>query len=312
MSHRSVGIDVGGTYMKTAVLEGSTVVESERVDLPDDRVIEAVEGLARELLSETKAPSIGVGLAGLVRWPEGEFVWGPHVSGQAVPYRARLETSLGVPVVVDNDANLAALGEAHLGAGAGRDPVLMLTFGTGIGCGVVVGGEVYHGVSFAGEVGHMILQPHGSPCACGRRGCWETLVSGWKLAEEGDAIVRRSPRGILAALAEGQPVKVPALAKAAAEGDQEAVGALAEAGRWLGRGITNLVALLDPEIVILGGGLIGAGDWLLDPAREAVAGTLSGAHVRTMIEIRPAVFGDLAGAVGAAVASRAYHGEHGR
>jgi glucokinase len=175
----------------------------------------------------------------------------------------------------------------------------------------VVGGEVYHGVSFAGEVGHMILQPHGAPCACGRRGCWETLVSGWKLQEEGDAIVRRSPRGILATVAEDQPVTVPALTKAAAEGDQEAVGALAEAGRWLGRGITNLVALLDPEMVVLGGGLIGAGDWLLGPARDTVADTLSGAHVRTMIEIQPAAFGDLAGAVGAAEASRAYHDGHG-
>ncbi len=298
--------------MKTAVVEGSSVVDSGRVGLPEHGVIDAVEDLARSLLATWDAPSVGIGLAGLVRWPDGEFVWGPHVSGQAVPYRTRLESTLGVPVVVDNDANLAALGEATLGAATGRDPVLMLTFGTGIGCGIVVGGQVYHGVSFAGEVGHMILKPYGSPCACGRRGCWETLVSGWRLAEEGSAIVRRSPRGILAGITEDRVPTVPDLTAAAEAGDQEAVGALAEAGEWLGRGITNLVALLDPDVVVIGGGLIGAGDWLLDPAHDAVASTLSGAHVRAMIEIRPAEFGDLAGAVGAAVASRAYDGHYDR
>lgn len=298
--------------MKTAVVEGSSIVESGRVRLPEDGVIDAVEELARSLVTTWEAPAVGIGLAGLVRWPQGEFVWGPHVSGQAVPYRMQLEASLGVPVLVDNDANLAALGEATLGAATGRDPVLMLTFGTGIGCGIVVGGQIYHGLSFAGEVGHMILKPYGSPCACGRRGCWETLVSGWRLAEAGSAIVRRSPRGILAGLTDGEVPTVPDLTAAAEAGDQEAVGALTEAGEWLGRGITNLVALLDPDVVVIGGGLIGAGDWLLEPARDAVSATLSGAHVRSMIEIRPAAFGDLSGAVGAAMASQAYDGRHDR
>lgn len=298
----NVGIDVGGTFLKAVAVDDDVLDQGRRM-VPETGVLDFVAEVGAELISTYGATALGVGVAGLVRWPSGEFVWGPHVSGRAVAYKAELESRLGVPVVVDNDANLAALAEARRGAAVGAKVVLMLTFGTGIGAGLVIDGNVYHGVSFAGEVGHVTMLPGGALCACGRRGCWETLVSGSRLDQIAAELVSRAPEGEVARRAVGRVATGAELTAAADAGDAAAQAAVAEVGVWLGRGVANLVAVLDPEVIVVGGAAAQAGHWLLDPAREAIASHLAGSHYRAPVLLVPARFGPLAGAVGAALAA---------
>ncbi len=295
------GIDVGGTFVKWVLLgDGAERIDDGVRRLPDDGVFEAVADLGAELVGRG-ARAVGVGVAGLVVWPEGEFVWGPHVPGRSVPYRRRLSDTLGVPAVVDNDANLAALAELRLGAARGHRHALMLTFGTGIGAGMVVDRQIFRGRNFAGEVGHMVLDPDGPLCACGRRGCWETFVSGSRLDQLAAELADRAPDGALARLVGADRPEGRHLTAAAAAGDPAARAALAEVGGWLGRGVANLVAIFDPEVVVIGGAAAQAGDHLLDPARKVVGQVLQGAEYRPDLPMVPAVFGPLAGAVGAAI-----------
>jgi glucokinase len=302
----TVGLDVGGTFLKGVVVGDEVEIVAELMEpVPDHDVLGFVGDIAERTIEAHEAAALGVGVAGLVRWPEGEFVWGPHVTGRAVPYRASLEGRLGCPVVVDNDANLAAYAESVAGAAVGQTHVLMLTFGTGIGAGMVFGGRIHRGRSFAGEMGHMTMQPDGMLCACGRRGCWETLVSGSRLDRLARDLVAQAPDGLTARIAGSEPATGAHLTAAASAGDTAAEAILAEAGAWLGRGVANLIAALDPEIVVVGGAVAQAGDWLLEPARRAIASHLAGAALRGTVPLVPAHFGKLAGAMGAALLARA-------
>lgn len=286
MTATAVGIDIGGTSMKGVRLEDGRVVG--RADQPTAReaadLVDAVEALARAL---GKGLPVGVGAAGLVDHTNGVLVWAPHLPGQNLDLAGPLAARLAVPVVVDNDANLAALAEHRLGAAAGADPVLMITLGTGIGLGIVIGGEIFRGRGHAGEAGHITVDPHGEACACGRRGCWETLVSGGKLD--------RDARRLL-----GPGSSASDLVAAARGGDEAAAKALAEAGHWLARGIEALVLVFDPAAVVVGGAAAGAGDFLLDPVRELVART-EGAPHRDPVFLTTGILGSDAGAIGAAI-----------
>ena len=182
--------------------------------------------------------------------------------------RDRLEELLGLPVVVDNDANCAALAELTTGAAMGTRNAVVMTLGTGIGAGIIADGAVYRGGSFAGEAGHMTMIPDGDPCECGRRGCWETLVSGRRFGAGARRIMKADPSGILATIVGDAEPSGSYLGIAAAAGDVAARDAVVEAGRWLGRGVANLVAILDPEVVVVGGAAVAVGDVLLAAARE--------------------------------------------
>ncbi|MDX1449435.1 MAG: ROK family protein, partial [Acidimicrobiia bacterium] len=280
----------GGTWLKLAVLDADRIVHSDKMPLPPSGTASFVQDLAAKAVEQHAADTLGVGLAGLVRFPEGELVWGPHLDHQAVPYRQVLEQRLGIPVVVDNDANLAVYAEWRMGAAQDHDPVLMVAVGTGIGVGVVAGGRIFRGGSFAGESGHMTVDPNGGPCACGRRGCWETVVSGTRLdrlaAERHDSATGAD------------------LVAWAADGDEWAGAVLAEVGEWLGRGIVTLVLAFDPQLVVVGGAVSAAGELLLEPAARRLAMDLPGAGYRDGIPVVPARFDAHAGAVGAALAAR--------
>lgn len=297
----TVGIDVGGTLLKAVVMSNGCLIAEHSDAVPESNVLDFVAAVGSQLVGDHQADALGVGVAGLVRWPEGEFVWGPHVAGHGVAYRVELAARLGVPVVVDNDANLAAYAEATAGVAIGFEHVLMLTFGTGIGAGMVFGGEIYRGRSFAGEMGHMTMQPDGLLCACGRRGCWETLVSGARLDRIATDLVGQAPDGTVARLAGGSVATGAHLSVAAEAGDPAARAILAEAGEWLGRGVANLIAVLDPDVVVVGGAVAQAGRWLLDPARTAIASHLTGSAHREPAPLLEAHFGRLAGSVGAAL-----------
>lgn len=294
MSWTTIGIDIGGTKALGVRVTDGEVVEQRRTQTTSDpaelskSAIEAARALWTEDVS-----AVGVGVAGLVSWPEGAFVWGPHVPGLRVPVRADLEKALGVPVVVDNDANMAAWGEYHLGAGVGSSAMVLVTLGTGIGGAMVLHGGVYRGASFAGEWGHMPFVPDGITCACGAAGCWETMASGPALAR----MAREVP-----ALWGITPLTPEAVLEAAVAGNEAAAALVGRVGTYLGRGLCTLVTVLDPDCVVIGGGFGVAGaELLLGPARAAAGQSLHGGSNRSLPPIVTAQLGAAANAIGAAL-----------
>ncbi|HJR92837.1 MAG TPA: ROK family protein [Acidimicrobiia bacterium] len=282
----AVGIDVGGSNLKAVRLVEGEVDVRERMPTPStpDAILSAVAEVAARL---GPGLPVGVGLAGLVDHLRGVLVWAPHLPGEEVAFAAPLRRRLGVDVTVDNDANLAALGEHEIGRRRGTTATL--TIGTGIGLGIVVDGHIFHGAAHAGEVGHITVEPGGERCPCGRRGCWETRISGRRLDADAAEVL-------------GPGAGAADLVDAARRGDRAAGARLDEAAGWLAWGIEALVLAYDPDEVVVGGGVAGAGNLLLEPVRRRLAAT-EGAGRRPSIPVGAGILGPDAGAVGAAMAA---------
>lgn len=307
------GIDVGGTKISGGVVDkDGSVVEELRVVSPatDVEAIEdAIASLVTELRSRHEIAAVGVGAAGYVDKARAVVMFAPNIAWRDVDLKSELEQRIDLPVVVENDANAAAWGEFTYGAGHDIDDLLMVAVGTGVGGGLVLDGEVYRGAFGVGaEIGHMRVVPDGILCGCGNRGCLEQYASGTALVRE----VRSAARGgsLLAAgvldLAGGDPDKItgPLVTEAARGGDPFAVEQLEVLGRWLGEGIASLTAILDPAVVVIGGGVSEAGDLLLGPVRSAFASQLTGRGHRPVLDIRKARLGNRAGLIGAADLAR--------
>ncbi len=301
-----IAVDCGGSNVTFARVEAPAQAEpAGKIATPREAAaIPAVVARAVTPLVDGTVTAIGIGAAGLVDGPRGRLVWSPHSAGGGVDLAGEVEAATGRRVLVDNDANLAALAEARLGAGAGYRMVLLVALGTGIGGGLVVEGRVERGRGFLGEVGHMMLDPAGPVCACGRRGCWEALVSGTALGRAAQELAAIEPGGLVARAAAGENPRGEHLSEAAQTGDPAAVARLAGAGEWLGRGLANLVAALDPDVIVLGGAAAGAGELLLGPARSTLAASLPGTGYRFPTPVVTARFGTRAGLVGAALAAQ--------
>jgi glucokinase len=252
---------------------------------------------------------VGIGAAGFVDVSRSTVMFSPHLAWRDEPLREALMGRLRLPVVVDNDANTAALAESRFGAGVGERLVLCVTLGTGIGGAVVIDGRVFRGANgMAGEFGHLQVVPDGHRCECGNRGCWEQYASGNALVRDARELVRvGAPMAQeLAALVGGDPAALtgPLVSQAARDGDPLARELLDEVGEWLGVGLAGLAAAFDPSCIIVGGGVSAAGDLLLDPTGRAFARTLVGRGHRVPPPIRGAVLGPDAGFVGAADMAR--------
>jgi glucokinase len=298
-----VGVDIGGTKALAVRMDGDRVVAEERVVIDYSRsTIEAIAA-AIDGVDDGSMTGIGVGVAGLVRESDGVLVWGPHISGTDIAIRAEMEARYGVPVVVANDANMAALAEFTSGAGVGYRNGLLVTLGTGIGGAIVVDGEVYRGGSFAGEWGHIRSEQGGLLCDCGKRGCWETRASGPALARLAREVVTANPSGSLAVRLGDSAVTGEAIVALADEGEETARALVAEVGRAFGAGIADLIAIFDPDIVIVGGGLGSVGESIVGPARRVIVDSLHGGNLRVSPIIQVASLGPAAGAVGAALAA---------
>lgn len=230
-------------------------------------------------LLDDRVGAIGLGVAGLVT-ETGVFEWGPNVTGEHLAFLEVLEGEFGLPTVVDNDANLAAFAEARLGAGRGYRVVVMVTLGTGIGGGMAIDGEIYRGRGFAGEIGHMVVDVGGPLCTCGQQGCWETFASGRRLDQMARDAAAHHPAGRIAQLATGEPPAGRHVTSAALEGDEQARALVAEVAEWLGVGLSTLIAVLDPDVIVIGGGVSRLGDVLLRPTQKAIAASLEGYDVR--------------------------------
>lgn len=299
----SVGIDVGGTKILAVRIEDDEVVAQELFSTPGEDMVGSAVAAVRELWTDDVS-SVGAGVAGLVRFVDGVFVWGPHVPGSNVPVREVLEREFKVPAVVDNDANAAAWAELQLGAAQGRNDVLLVTLGTGIGGAVIADGDVYRGSSFAGEWGHMHYQANGLQCDCGKRGCWETVASGPALARIGREFNALNPEGQLAQRLRQGDFTAETITRAADAGDETARGLVSQVGAAFGQGLCSLIAIFDPEMIVVGGGLGSVGESLLGPARRVAADALHGGSHRPLPPIVVAGLGPESGAIGAALLSQ--------
>jgi glucokinase len=307
---RRVGIDVGGTKAQGVVVDpAGTVVASEQRPTPrgDDslgRLVEVLAELAESLGHGTS--SVGIGVPGLVT-RDGVLRAAPNLDGVAEFEVGRLLSErLGVPVHVDNDATCATIAEWQLGAASGTSDVILVTLGTGIGGGMVAHGAVLRGMNgFAGEFGHMVVDPTGPRCPCGRRGCWERYASGSGLAmlAREAATGRRLREVVRRAGGDPQAVRGEHVQAAARGGDPEALAVIDDFGRWVALGLSNLTNAFDPEMFVLGGGLAAGADLYFDPITRWFGELLYQPHLRPLPRVAFAHFGPLAGAVGAALLS---------
>lgn len=297
MSKRLVGIDVGGTKTLAVAVDRSQPTEIlERHLVPTPSTAEGVISTLVELAKRCGTEShLGIGLAGLVE--DGDVLRAaPNLQCMIdVPVRSAVEDALGISVNIDNDATCALVAEMTYGAAQGSDDVVLITLGTGIGGGVAIGGSVRRGAhGFAGEPGHMCVDPSGPRCVCGRHGCWERYASG-------AGLVWLAQQGGLAADRNGDPITGEALADLARAGDAAALDVWAAFAEWLARGLANLADVLDPELFVIGGGLVSVSDLYLDRARQLFVDEVLGGHSRRRTRIEPAQSGPLAGAIGAAL-----------
>jgi glucokinase len=300
----AIGIDLGGSKVSAGVVSPSGGIGARRArprPATPSEMLRSPSEIVHELLDE-HVGAIGLGVAGLVT-EAGVLEWGPNVIGEHLAFLETLAGEFGVPTVVDNDANLATFAEARLGAGRGYRVVVMVTLGTGIGGGMTIDGEIYRGRAFAGEMGHMVVDVGGPLCTCGQQGCWETFASGRRLDQMARDAVADHPAGRIAGLAAGETPAGRHLTSAALEGDEQAQALVAEVAGWLGVGLSTLIALLDPDVIVIGGGVSRLGDVLLRPTRRAIATSLEGYDVRTPTPIVTATFGEDATVVGAGLAA---------
>ncbi|HZD80689.1 MAG TPA: ROK family glucokinase [Actinomycetota bacterium] len=303
---QALGIDVGGTKIACLrVSRSGAILARDTVPTPaedPEATMEAMILVAKSLLGP-EVVAVGVGAAGMVDANLGVLRFAPNLAWRELPIARRIGEALGLPCQVDNDANVAAWGEWRFGAGRGFRHMLLVTVGTGIGGGIVADGRLFRGAhGFAAEIGHIVVEPDGPMCGCGNRGCWEQVASGTAIGRLGRRAVTEHPDSAVATLAQGRPDAVTGrlVTEAAHRGDPVAAGILAEVGRRLGEGIAGLVNALDPQVVVVGGGAVEAGDLLLEPARSTYWPSVEGPDHRPRVPIVAAELGNDAGAVGAA------------
>lgn len=313
MAHVYLGIDLGGTKILTALVDDQgRVLDRERMPTPaggPESVVAAIVDSVRTVIGRAgialaAVGGLGVGAPGPMDPATGVVFEPPNLPGwRDVPLAEMLASHLGLLVFVENDANAAALGERWAGAGVGVDDLVYITISTGIGGGLILGGRLYHGVSgTAGEIGHMVIEPGGPRCNCGRVGCLEALASGPAIARDARAAVQSGAPTTLSQLP-GEALTAEAVARAAWDGDPVARQIYARAAAALGVGVTNLVNLLNPAMVIIGGGVARAGELIFAPVRRIVR---EEAFERpgSAVQIVPAALGDDVGAIGAAAVAR--------
>ncbi len=311
----TVGVDIGGTKIAAGVVdERGRVIDRARRETPERGssplvVEDAIAEVVTELAARHPVTAVGIGAAGFVDADRSSVLFAPHLSWRGEPLRDGVAERVGLAVLVENDANAAAWAEWRFGAARGHSHVVCVALGTGIGGAILVDGRIQRGrYGMAGEFGHMQVVPGGHRCECGNTGCWEQYASGNTLARKAQELARVGSPAVVTLLerAGGDPAALTGLlvARAAAEGDPTALELLAEVGEWLGVGLANLAAALDPGLFVIGGGVSEVGTPLLEPARAAFRRCLTGRGHRPEARIELAALGNEAGLVGAADLAR--------
>lgn len=311
----TAGVDIGGTKVAAGVVaENGRILARRLADTPskskspqavEDTIVEVVLDLA----AQHPLHAVGIGAAGFVDASRASVLFAPHLSWRHEPLRDAVRRRLGLPVVVENDANAAAWAEFRYGVARGETHLVCVTLGTGIGGAIVEDGRVQRGrYGVAGEFGHMQVVPSGHRCECGNRGCWEQYASGNALVREARELATAGSPVVQSLLERADHdiarITGPLITEAAREGDPVAVELFEDVGRWLGVGLANLAAAFDPSAFVIGGGVSAAGELLLAPARESYRRQLTGRGFRPEAKVLRAELGNEAGLVGAADLAR--------
>lgn len=310
----TIGVDVGGTKVLGGVvdIDGHVLAQARRETPADDvgKTLDFIVEVVRELASAHEVAAVGIGAAGWIDESRSRVLFAPNLAWRDEPLRDRVARRVDLPVVVENDGNAAAWAEFRFGAARdAAESMALITVGTGIGGGLVLGGELLRGAhGMAAELGHVRVVPGGHRCGCGRQGCLEQYASGTALVRYARDQAEADPESAvrLLELADGavDAVNGPLVTRAAREGDPASRAAFAEIGRWLGSGLADLIQLLDPEVLVVGGGVIEAGELLLAPARASLVDELAARGSLPVASVEPARMGNTAGVVGAADLAR--------
>jgi glucokinase len=304
----AIGIDIGGTKIAGALVDAQgQIVLEQRVPSPagdPEAMVDAVVGLIQRLSANHEVIGAGVAAAGFIDADQSTIIYAPNISWRNEPFKAKLEAKLDIPVIIENDANAAGWAEYRYGAGRGYKHMIMLTIGTGVGGAVIADSHMLRGgFGIAGELGHLRVVPNGLACGCGQHGCLESYASGSALLRAAKELaVSGDPAGQRLREIEAEAGQLTGLEvyKAILENDEGALRILSDLGSWLGQAIASLVAVLDPEIVVIGGGVSAAGELLLNPIRDAYLAHLPARGYRPELKITTAEFVNDAGVVGAA------------
>lgn len=310
----AIGIDIGGTKIIGGVVDATgTIIDQERRDTPTEGgmvTIERIAEVAASLASRHQVSSVGVSLAGFISKDRKRMETNPNIANmKGLAVHDELEGATGLAIHLENDGNCAAWGEYRFGAGVDSDPMVMVTVGTGIGGGLIIDGQLLIGAyGTAGEIGHVPVIPNGEICGCGMRGCLEQYASGNALRR----FVRKAIEGAPAlgskilAMGDGtiEGITGPDVTRAAQEGDAIALAAFNEIGEWLGYAISGFSSIIDPQTVVIGGGVIDAGEILLEPVRTSLKKNSPMRSSHDMPNIVAAKLGNNAGIVGVADLAR--------
>jgi glucokinase len=308
----TIGVDIGGTKIAAGVVdEEGSILETVKVPTPStpEGVVDAIVEAVRQVSTGHLIEAVGVGAAGYVDDKRATVLFAPNINWRHEALKDKVEQRVGLPVVVENDANAAAWGEYRFGAGQGHSDVICITLGTGLGGGIIIGNKLRRGrFGVAAEFGHIRVVPDGLLCGCGSQGCWEQYASGRALVRYAQQRANATPENaeVLLALGDGtvEGIEGRHVSAAARQGDPVAVDSFRELARWAGAGLADLASLFDPSAFIVGGGVSDEGELVLDPIRKSFRRWLIGGEWRPHAQVLAAQLGGKAGLVGAADLAR--------
>ena len=300
-----IGIDVGGTNLKAGLVdEAGNIVKVERIPLDfqgPEKFAETLAELSKKVLEE-KVRWVGVGLPGAV--DGGDVLFTTNIPMENVPLERLFRRHLDLPLLLGNDADCAAAGEFFSGAGRGARDLVVVTLGTGVGCGAILDGKLRGGAA-SSEAGHIVICQDGEPCNCGRRGCWERYASATGLIQQTERAMEAHPESALHAFAAERGVEGRTAFQAAEAGDETALAVCRQYAGYLASGLVSLINVLRPEVVAIGGGVAGAPErLLLEPVREIVDRESFASHGGRRTRVVTAELGNDAGIIGAAMLGR--------
>ncbi len=311
-----IGIDLGGTNIAAGLVdEEGRIVLKDSVPTLKGRSYEAIVKdmamLVQKIINDAgvdikEIKSIGIGCPGVMDSSEGVVVFANNLNFRYVPLRAEMQKYFSLPVFIDNDANVAAFAESVAGAAKGARYSIAITLGTGVGGGIIIDGKVYSGFKSAGaELGHMVIMVDGEQCTCGRKGCWEAYASATALIRQTIQAAKENPDSLINKLVDGDMSRIDAKTAfdAAKQGDETGKKVVEKYIGYIAEGLTNIMNIFSPEVVVIGGGVCKEGEYLLKPLREKVAASVYSPDVLKP-DIRVAQMGNDAGIVGAAMLGR--------
>lgn len=313
----NIGIDLGGTKIAAGLVDDTGNIVSKR-SMPTGRgrhysdIAHDMAGLVFDVARQGGAEirqieSIGIGSPGAADCKKGTIIYCSSLNFRDVPLKAELQKHIDLPVFLDNDANCAALAESMTGAAKQAMHSVTVTFGTGIGCGIIINGKLYGGFNHgAGEAGHMVIASGGEKCSCGRKGCWEAYASGTALARQTREAAADNPLSLINSISEGVILRIDGKTAfdAARKGDETALRVVSQYNRYVAEGLINLINLLMPEVVVIGGGVSQQGEFFLEPLKKLVEDGVYGEKRLPQTKLVAAQLGNDAGIIGAAMLKR--------